>query len=204
MLQRGWVVACLLAFGSGSRALAAETGDGARARAVPLWLDVEVDPLAYLLQGYSVHVGFRTQQLRFDLGAFAVTYPGALAANPELDGRAHGAGLKLDWRFAQQPQLSGDWATEFWRGAFVGISASYAWLLVTDPASRASVSQFQVHPSARAGWDIPISAGFYLAPWLSLGPVLGPQRVRVAEKRWEVSRLETFATIHLGWRSPWL
>jgi len=206
MLSRCWFLACVFTLGSSSRALAAETRDGSSAPAVPppLWLDAEVDPLAYLLQGYSVHVGVRSGQLRFDLGAFALKHPEALAANPALEGRSHGAGLKLDWRFAQQPQLASDWATEFWRGAFVGIEASYAWLVVTDPDSHRSASQFQLHPSARAGWDIPIAAGFYLAPWLSLGPVLGPRSVQVAGQRWEASRLETFATIHLGWRSPWL
>jgi hypothetical protein len=194
---------CCLLLGREAFAQTQPTASRVPAREPPAWLDVEVDPFAYLLEGYSVHAGIRTGYLRFDLGAFAARYPQFLAPSRELRGYGRGAGLKVDWRFTQRASVSNQWVTEFLRGPFVGISAAYAWLVVTDPVSSSYASTFQINPSVRAGWDVPLVYGFYLSPWASVGYNFGASSVVVAGQTWKVNPLALFATVHLGWRAPW-
>jgi hypothetical protein len=169
-----------------------------------LWFDVELDPFAYLFEGYSLHVGLRTSQVRVDLGAFAAKYPAMLSANPDLEGRGRGAGLKVDWRPFQRPEISSRWLTELGRGAFVGASTSYAWLDVRDPVTTISASQFHIHTALRAGWDVPIAAGFYVVPWASVAYVFGAEPIALGNQTWDTHQISLFATVHAGWRSPWL
>src|SRR5262245_36496062 len=46
--------------------------------------DVEIDPTAYVLGGYSLHVGLGWRRVRVDLGAFAMTLPGAFVPGDDF------------------------------------------------------------------------------------------------------------------------
>ena len=47
--------------------------------------DVEIDPIAYALDGHSMHVGLRLNHQRFDLGNFAAAVPAAFHGNDGFD-----------------------------------------------------------------------------------------------------------------------
>src|SRR5688500_19215795 len=71
--------------------------------------DMEVDPTAYVLDGYSLHVGLGWKRLRVDLGAFALAVPAAIHGNDGFSAAFDGFGAKLQY-FPLRPQ----------RGLFVG------------------------------------------------------------------------------------
>src|SRR5687767_8761741 len=81
--------------------------------------DMEVDPTAYILDGYSLHVGLGWKRLRVDLGAFAIAVPEAIHGNEGFSSSFDGFGAKLQlFPFGEQ------------RGGFVGIGVAAARVLV--------------------------------------------------------------------------
>lgn len=151
-------------------------------------LDLEVDPLAYALDGYSVHAGVRVQRLRFDLGAFGLTVPKLFATNPDLDERYDGYGVKIDYRLAD-----GRWVP------FVGVSGSRVLLRLTEERSGLALAEWRASFAVRTGLEIDIVAGFYLTPWVSLGYELPSSRLTLGREVYERSPWRIFPTVHLGW-----
>ena len=156
----------------------------------PVELDVEVDPLAYVLSGYSVHAGVRYRRFRFDLGAFGLDVPTGLATNPDLDERFDGFGVKADYRFA-----TGRWVP------FAGLSASRVLLRLTEKDTQRAASTWLFAPAVRVGLEIAVVAGFYLSPWVSLGYMLPHDVELVGDEIYEPSPWGVFPTVHLGWRA---
>jgi hypothetical protein len=155
-------------------------------------LDVEIDPLAYVFKGYSVHAGVRWWRLRFDLGAFAITVPEAFSTNEALEERYDGFGIKVDYRFA-----TGRWIP------FAGVSLSRALLHVRPHDSETTATTWQTVPAIRAGLEIEIAAGFYAAPWMSLGYAISDRSItRVGAETYESKTWGVFPTVHLGWHPP--
>ena len=151
--------------------------------------DFEVDPTAYLLQGYSLHVGLGWKKVRLDLGAFAMALPDALAGHDDFSVAFDGYGLKLQYfPFAEQ------------RGAFLGLDAGVARPLVrrkgTDLASRGTEYSVGVN----FGWRFVFFERFYAATWLGLGRVLAREPVTLAGSTYEGSLLTVFPAVHLGYR----
>ena len=184
----------------GVRARPPRDGDAVDAP-VRVRLDIEIDPLAYLFEGYSVHVGLRVPYLRLDLGAFGASYPTFLKPNRQLDAREHGAGVKLDLRMPDPPATA-HWSKRLIGGPFVGLGASYSWLTVREPVSGQAGVRLRFKVAVRLGWEVPIAAAFYVTPWVSVGYTPGAKAVVVSEQRWANDPVSVFATLHLGWRAP--
>jgi hypothetical protein len=157
----------------------------------PVELDVEIDPLAYVLSGYSVHAGVRYRRFRFDLGAFGLDVPTRLATNPALEERYDGFGVKVDYHVT-----TGRWVP------FAGLSASRALLRLTEKDTQRAASTWQFVPAVRAGLEIAVVSGFYLSPWVSLGYTLSDGVELVGDETYERSPWRVFPTVHLGWRAP--
>ncbi|MFO0658259.1 MAG: hypothetical protein U0165_00270 [Polyangiaceae bacterium] len=64
------------------------TDTTAPARTSEFHADFEVDPTAYVLDGYSLHVGLGQGRFRLDLGAFAMKVPGAIHGNKASTSRS--------------------------------------------------------------------------------------------------------------------
>src|SRR5690625_3613695 len=58
--------------------------------------DVEIDPIAYALNGFSVHGGYTTGPWRIDLGTIGLEYPDALNSSDAVEASFVGAGWKLE------------------------------------------------------------------------------------------------------------
>lgn len=171
----------------GAEAAGAGTGEPDRVS-----LDVELDPLAYVFEGYSVHAGVRWWNLRFDLGAFGLTVPDAFSTNEALEERFDGFGVKVDYRFAK-----GRWIP------FAGVSLARALLHVSPHDSETSETTWQTLPAVRAGLEIAIAAGFYAAPWVSLGWAISDHSItHVGTTPYEPRTWQVFPTVHLGWHPP--
>ena len=77
-----------LAFGGGAASAVLAHGSG--------W-DAEVDPVAYALHGYSLHVGVNDSQVRYELGAYAAHVPRWAHGNEGFDAAMSGIGVKLQY-----------------------------------------------------------------------------------------------------------
>ena len=60
-------------------------------------LDIEIDPLAYALNGYSLHLGFNTDMGRFDLGVFGLELDESLLETTSISSEMKGVGVKWDF-----------------------------------------------------------------------------------------------------------
>ncbi|MBZ0234828.1 MAG: hypothetical protein K8M05_21045 [Deltaproteobacteria bacterium] len=156
-----------------------------------LHLDLEIDPTAYLLSGWSVHVGLGWEQLRLDLGTYAMDVPEALHGNDGWDLSFDGAGAKLQWfPFAGATQ----------RGLFVDASVGVSRQRVTWRASGASRRDTLVGVGASAGWRFLLPYGLYATPWAGLSVDLGGDDPMVEGQRFDRPAVTPFAAVHVGYR----
>lgn len=154
-----------------------------------LHLDVEIDPTAYILRGYSLHVGIGWRRLRVDLGAYAMTMPEFMHGNPDFDVSFHGFGVKAQlFPLAEQ------------RGLFVGVDTGLAMPLVqrrdTDLARRG----LQVSVGAHIGWRFPIIAGLYVTPWVGVSYSFNAEDVTLANRTYTNNPITVFPAVHIGYR----
>ncbi|MBK8691988.1 MAG: hypothetical protein IPN17_06695 [Deltaproteobacteria bacterium] len=154
-----------------------------------LHLDVEIDPTAYILRGYSLHVGIGWRRLRVDLGAYAMAMPEFMHGNPDFDVSFHGFGVKA--------QLFPS------RSSADSSSAS-------TPASRRPLVQrretdlarcgLQVSVGAHVGWRFPIIAGLYVTPWIGVSYSFNAQDVTLANRTYANNPITVFPAVHIGYR----
>jgi|GEM_PF-1069828 len=157
-----------------------------------LRLDIELDPLAFVANGFSVHGGLRFGRFRFDLGAFGADVPGFFLTAEGFDVRMTGFGTKLDYRFFGQGS-----------SPFVGVEFARVKKEIMHRASRAREAFFQHTVGIRVGYQIALYRGLYLVPWLGIGFPIERRDVRLggAELPKE-GVISFFPTIHIGYRIP--
>jgi hypothetical protein len=150
--------------------------------------DVEVDPIAYVARGHSLHLGFRVSRLRFDVGSFSLVVPQFVHGQPEFENQAGGYGLKLD-----------TYLLEPGSGPFVG--AEGAWfaqeIIHLGSQQRTDVSSFMA--GGRVGWELPVGAGFFVRPWVGLSYRFGNDVVRLPGGTFRQSPFGVFPTVHIGY-----
>lgn len=151
--------------------------------------DLELDPTAYVLDGYSVHGGVERGRLRLDLGAFAMALPAAIHGNDGFSASFDGFGAKLQY-FVQDAG----------RGGFVGIDAGVSRLLVRREGTELAARQRQVSAGINLGWRFPITHGFYATAWLGLGRSFGGGDVMLGGETFSMSPWTVFPAVHLGRR----
>jgi hypothetical protein len=153
-------------------------------------LDIELDPIAYAANGFSVHGGWRIDHWRLDVGAFGAELPSFLLSSDAFTSRFAGFGLKLDYHIHDDVG-----------GAFFGIAASRALNTITHNATRSSDTQTMHELSVRVGYEFDLSWGLYLAPWVSVGTAFGTKDVTIDGDTLEAQGpVMLFPTIHLGYR----
>jgi hypothetical protein len=150
-------------------------------------VDAEVDPTAYVLSGYSLHLGVGYRRVRLDLGAYAMALPSFASPNDAFDASFDGFGAKLQL-FLLEEQT----------GPFVGVDAGVSRLLVER--SGQAERQTQIGTGAHAGWRIGLPAGFYATPWIGVTYIWNTAPVSLAGATFEPSRVTVFPAIHLGYR----
>lgn len=158
-------------------------------------LDVELDPIAYALEGYSVHAGLRYDFWRLDIGAFAALAPEFSHGNQGIEAYGGGFGLKWDIRF-----------TEDQSGFLVGVEANTSRWELRNSASGDVDRQRLFNVGMRVGWEFLLDYGFYVVPWVGVAASLGGEDVTLGSGadavRWDSVPYQVFPTVHLGWRSP--
>jgi hypothetical protein len=153
-------------------------------------IDVEVDPLAYVLGGHSLHVGVGYEGWRLDLGNFAMELPEWFHGQQGYSPAFRGFGAKLD-RFIGGEQS----------GAFVGVEASYTVMDVLDVRTGQAARSPGLTAGGRVGWRIMLPGDFFIAPWVGVGYRFGDEVIGVGEASYEQSAWVIFPTIHIGYRA---
>lgn len=153
--------------------------------------DVEVDPTAFALDGYSLHAGVHSGAIRVDLGAYAMRLPAAFAGQDQLDVAFHGFGVKAQRFF-------GGGAT----GGFAGVGLGLNDTLVRHRACGEAAALRNLGAGVHAGWRFGLPQDFYVTPWLGLDYTFGPRRVALGGETYAPPPWSVFPAVHLGYRFP--
>jgi len=153
-------------------------------------LDVELDPLAFALNGFSVHAGLRVRHFRFDVGAFGAELPAFMLSDDAFSSRFSGFGVKFDYHLRDRVG-----------GPFVGLSAGRVINTVIHEPSGLAQSRAVHEVSARVGYEFDLVWGLYVVPWVSVGASFGSREVTVDDDTLEArGPITVFPTVHLGYR----
>lgn len=152
--------------------------------------DIEVDPIAYALNGFSVHGGYTTGSWRFDLGIFGLEFPDWAHDNKAFTSSFIGAGWKADRFLNGEPN-----------GLFIGAEGGITRLEATHQASDTDRSRLNYSLGLRGGYRWNTGLGnVYVTPWLGLGFALNSKDITVDSDTYEAAVFQPFPTIHIGWK----
>ncbi|MBE8721901.1 hypothetical protein [Sphingobacterium pedocola] len=157
--------------------------------------ELEADPLAYMLNGYSIHAGITYGSFRSSAGIFAIKQPSFFTNNDSFSVYSSGFDLKTDYHFKKI------------NGLFAGVQFTYGndeIKLKTAPQTEENIRGLNI--GIRSGYRIMFGKaenehkGFYINPWVALifasdakDKVIGPETYRQ-------SAVSIFPAVHLGWR----
>jgi hypothetical protein len=151
--------------------------------------DAEIDPTAYVLKGFSLHVGLGWKHWRLDLGNFALAVPQFFHGNSDYDVSFDGYGAKLQYfLFAEQT------------GGFLGIDGGANKLYLERRGTDLAARQTQYGLGVDAGWRFRITSGLYLTTWAGLSYVFNAHDVTLADSTYKRQPLSPFAALHIGYR----
>ena len=164
-------------------------GSAAMADATDFRADAEIDPTAYALSGYSLHVGLGYERFRLDLGNFALALPQFIHGDDGFDVSFHGYGAKL-----QYFPLTAN------HGLVVGIDAAVVRMLAQRQGTDLALQQSQLAIGVNLGYRIALPDAFYVTPWIGVGHPFFATDVTLAGSTYTPARIEVFPAIHLGRR----
>lgn len=156
-------------------------------------VDVEVDPSAYALNGYSLHAGYWVDRLRLNLGAFSLDVPEAVHGEEGLDVTFHGYGLK-----AQYFPFAEGFSPASSSGFFLGLDGGVVKRLVRDPDAGESSYRNLYGGGAEAGWRFQSRQGFYITPWVGVAGAANGEPVMVGGRDFGERDYVIFPAVHIG------
>lgn len=155
--------------------------------------EIEVDPIAYLLNGYSVHGVYNHNHLRFDAGIFGIEQPASLTGKKDFKVMTRGFGLKVNYLIKKV------------NGAYAGVDFGYATNEVTLKEDGQKDTGHNLSVGAHLGYRFflfprqkNLLQGFYLTPWAGISYNHVYDKVNL--RNYEEGNLGFFATFHLGYR----
>ncbi len=151
-------------------------------------LEVETDPIAWALDGFSLHAATLVGPTRLNVGVFGIEIPTGFHGNDGWTSTMRGAGMKWDW--------VGDSS----EGLFAGIDGGWMQTRYSldDGGGREERDVFGL--GLRGGYRYLLgSRGLYVSPWVSVSyNALGDQ-VAIGDATFDRSRIIVFPTLHIGW-----
>lgn len=185
----GWVCVLLTAVGPAHAAAPDARPEIPRASTEGSFhADIELDPTAYALDGFSLHAGLGWSKLRVDLGVFGLRVPQFVHQQRDFDVAFDGYGVKAQY-FPFAPQ----------RGGFVGIDGGVSRSHIHLEGTQLTARDNQVSVGVNAGWRFEVIGGLYATPWLGVGYALGQDDVTLGGKTFAGSSLIVFPAVHLGY-----
>jgi hypothetical protein len=151
-------------------------------------VEVDGDPAAYFVDGYSLHVAVVGAWQRIDLGCYAVDEPGFLHGNEGWD-----VSLRA-WTLGWEHFFSGD------DGFFAGLSVAVAVRTYALAGTTLAVERHQLLVGPHVGWRFMLGAHFYLEPWLAVQYAYRGDAVTLDGRRFDDRPYVVFPTLYAGWR----
>lgn len=166
---------------SGLRPVAGQQG-GSR-------LDIEPEPVAFLLDGASVTGAYHTGRWRYAVEVFGVEPGPSLHGNEGFDASLAGVELKLERFFSDTPA-----------GFFAGVEAGVSRSEVTHETSGRTERRIQYSTGVLGGYRWYTGLGnLYLMPLAGLSVSLDPDDVTIRGDSFEAPRFTPYATVGIGW-----
>jgi hypothetical protein len=157
--------------------------------------EVEVDPIAYALNGYSLHGILVHKKLRFDVGVFGIKQPDGYSGNKGFSTYTSGYGLKVNYLFGKN---------ETW---FSGVGLGYSTNHVTHQATNQENKQAVVGVGVHIGYRwfmfkqrTSMVKNLYLGPWASLDFNTADKKIAAANQNYIQPRFSIFPTVHIGYK----
>lgn len=155
-------------------------------------IDVSVDPIAFFLDGVSVHGGYAQSGWHFDLEGFSLEVPSSVHGNESLTAGQLGLELKADYYF------KGEIA-----GPFVSFGGGVSQLTVSSNENDQSKSHFEYSSGLRLGYRWNTGLGnLYLTPLAGLEYTFNGKNLAVGNKTFDSGPLQPYATVNIGWFFP--
>lgn len=155
--------------------------------------EIELDPIAYLLNGYSIHGIYNLEHYRIDLGVYGIEQPSSIVGNKDFKVKTTGFGLKFNYLIKKV------------NGFYVGIDAGYAANDIENKETKQKDISHNISIGAHLGYRLflfPKSKssinGIYLSPWAGAGYYFIYDKVKLSD--YEERSLSYFFTLHLGYR----
>lgn len=154
-------------------------------------VEVEVDPIAYGLDGYSLHLILAGKSIRFDMGAFALELPED-TKNPNYTVFFEGAGIKLDF-------IGGRTDGTFWGLEYSASTLTFQYDDRADSSPGVETIRRLKQYGIRVGYRFGVE-GFYLSPWIGVSRGRLSEPVALNGKPYQFDQWFFFPTIHIGYR----
>jgi Protein of unknown function (DUF3575) len=153
--------------------------------------EVESDPTAYALKGFSAHVGHTVfnGRMRWQIGAFGAETPEWIHGNKGFTENSRGGTIKIDY-FPLRPL----------RGLFFGADSNYSRVryALEDTHERAYGNIVGIGP--RVGYRFGLGKHLYLNPWVSTDYQFNAKDVSISGKIFHEKKYSIFPAIHVGWK----
>lgn len=152
-------------------------------------VEIEADPIAYALSGFSLHVAKVYGSVRASVGTFGLDVPAFLHGNEDWGSTMRGAGVKLDYLGSSID------------GFFVGVDGGYMRVEYSLGDQPLATRRDVVGIGARGGYRRALGGrGLYVAPWLGISYNFDGADVVIDGREFDRSAVMPFATVHIGWR----
>lgn len=162
------------------------------------FFELEMDPIAFMLHGYSVHSGYQSGHLRWDMGIYGLREPSFFTGYDNFNIRSNGGGIKMDYLFQKR------------KGLLLGIESDISNEHVSpksnDSNNDVTKTFTNISLSMRIGYRWMLGSksssykGFYIFPWVSfLSFNLNPQTASIQGKEYRQKTFSFFPTVHFGY-----
>lgn len=162
---------------------------------IPTTFELEIDPIAYALNGYSVHAIYAPGRFRFDAGVYGIEVPQGMEANEGFTTMHLGFGVKANYL------LTGI------TGLFVGVGGGYSTVEATHNESGTTAIGHTIGAGVHIGYRFFLMkdrsgapGGLYLAPWVGLDRNFHTEEVAFSGMDYTQSDWQVFPTVHIGYR----
>lgn len=153
--------------------------------------EVEADPVAYGLSGFSLHLARQALDGagRVQVGIFGAEVPERFHGNDGFTVRTRGVTAKADYFLRGQPA-----------GLFLGVDGNYSRVRyhLDTTGGRTTRNLFALGP--RVGYRFNFGERVYLTPWVSTSYVFNTEDVIIDGERFEERPYRIFPAVHVGWR----
>jgi len=153
--------------------------------------EIEADPIAYALGGFSAHVARELPdgRNRLQAGVFGADVPDAFMSDDAFSDRSRGVTLKFDHFFGKRTA-----------GFFAGIDGDYSREHYELKATGDTTDRNLFGLGPRVGYRFEIGQHLYVSPWFSAAYQFNVHDVELSGERLDQKKYSMFATVHAGWR----